>query len=35
MMAQRRPDFFPLLRSPPSAIDALDTLYKPDALVSS
>ena len=26
------PDFFALLRSPPSAIDALDTLYEPNAV---
>ena len=29
-----RPDFFALLRSPPSAIDALDNLHEPNAVFS-
>ena len=33
-MAKGRPDFFALLRSIPSAIDALDTLYEPNAVFS-
>ena len=33
-LAYRRPNFFALLRSPSSAIDALDTLYKPNAVLS-
>ena len=31
-LASGRPDFFVLLRSPPSAIDALDTLFEPNAV---
>ena len=33
-LALHRRDFFALLRSPPSAIDALDTLYEPNAIFS-
>ena len=34
-LAYRRPDFFALLRSPPRAIDALDTsIYETNAVFS-
>ena len=33
-IAQDRPDIFAMLRSLPSAIDALDTLYEPNAVFS-